>query len=95
MIDPAQLRAARGLLRWSQRELAERSGVHLNTIKDFEREKAANPTRATLLAWQRALSKAGVAFIEGDDRQGPGVRLRDPTEIEAAKRQAGPTKSKS
>jgi len=81
MIDPAQLRAARGLLRWSQRELAEQSGVHLNTIKDFEREKAANPTRATLLAWQRALSKAGVVLLDGDDGHGPGVRLRDPIQM--------------
>ena len=78
MIDPAQLRAARGLVRWSQRDLADASGVHVNTVKDFEREKAANPTKATLLAWKRALSKAGVEFIDGEDAKGPGVRLKEP-----------------
>jgi ribosome-binding protein aMBF1 (putative translation factor) len=79
MLTPAQLRAARALLGWSQAELVERCGGigQLATIKRFETGKS-DPKQSTLIAWRRALSKAGVEFIDGDDQRGPGVRLRDP-----------------
>jgi hypothetical protein len=57
--------------------LAEASGVFVNTIKAYE-SGASDPKRSTELALKRALSKAGVIFIDSDDRQGPGVRLREP-----------------
>ncbi len=37
MLTSQQIRAARGLLRWSARELAERAGVHLSTVQRMER----------------------------------------------------------
>jgi ribosome-binding protein aMBF1 (putative translation factor) len=77
MLTPAQVRAARALLRWSQTELALHSGVHVNPIKSFESEQS-NPVWTTLSKLERALKKAGVVFIDGDEHQGPGVRLREP-----------------
>jgi transcriptional regulator with XRE-family HTH domain len=57
--------------------LAERSGVFVNTIKAYERG-TSDPKKSTELALMRALRKAGVLFIDGDDQHGPGVRLREP-----------------
>jgi transcriptional regulator with XRE-family HTH domain len=78
MLTPAQLRAARALLGWSQEDLADRCGGAATsaTIKRFETGKS-DPKQSTLIAWRRALSKAGVVFIDSDE-QGPGVRLREP-----------------
>jgi transcriptional regulator with XRE-family HTH domain len=77
MLTPAQLRAARALLGWSQDALAEKCGGvrHLSTIKRFESGRS-DPKQSTLLAWRRALSKAGVVFIDPDGTHGPGVMLR-------------------
>ena len=73
---PAQTRAARGLLGWSQSQLAEASGVGLSTIRRME--ASGGPLRGTAgNVWkvQQALEEAGVIFIDADD-DGPGVRLR-------------------
>jgi transcriptional regulator with XRE-family HTH domain len=75
MLTPAQLRAARGLVGWTQADLAEASGIHRNSIDSFERE-ASDPKRSTLLALESALKKAGVVFIDADKDGGAGVRLR-------------------
>lgn len=77
MLISAQLRAARALVGWSRGRLAEESGVIANTIRNFE-NGVSDPKQSTLLAWRRALSKAGVEFIDGDEHRGPGVRLREP-----------------
>ena len=76
MITADQLRAARGLLGWSQSNLAEASGVAISTIKRMEGNRG--PLRSSaenLLKVQKALEDAGVIFIDEDD-EGPGVRLR-------------------
>lgn len=70
MISAAQIRAARGLLRWKQAELAAAAGLSLTALNNIERE-AADPKASTLAAIQRALETAGVEFL---DRH--GVRLR-------------------
>ena len=67
----AQIRAARGLLGWTARELAERIGVHRNTISNVEVGRYAPPE--TLAAIRHALEKAGVEFTNG---KRPGVRLK-------------------
>jgi transcriptional regulator with XRE-family HTH domain len=77
MIDPPQLRAARALVGWSQRELAQRTGLDVNTIKGFEQGRS-NPTRSTLIALRKAFSEAGVVFLDADDGRGEGVRFRKP-----------------
>ena len=76
MLSSAQIRAARGLLSWSARELAEASGVSLATIQRFERQDgvpAAHPR--TLADLKRAFEEAGVEFIGTPDDK-PGVRLK-------------------
>jgi predicted transcriptional regulator len=76
MLTAEQCRAARGLLAWSQQQLAQKAGVGVVTVHQVE---AANikPRRATLQVIRRAFEAAGVAFIDADGG-GPGVRLRAP-----------------
>jgi transcriptional regulator with XRE-family HTH domain len=73
-ISPAQCRAARGLLGWSQSDLSEASKTATKTIADFERG-ARNPYARTLEDVRLALEKAGVEFI-AENGWGAGVRLR-------------------
>ncbi len=72
-LTSAQLRAARGLVDWTVRDLAEKTEVHRNTISAFESDKTT-PNASTLAALRRALEAAGVEFIE-ENGGGPGVRL--------------------
>jgi transcriptional regulator with XRE-family HTH domain len=71
---PAQCRGARGLLNWSQGELAERAGVSRSTVKDFETERHAlhHSTERLLI---EAIEQGGVALLT-DDAAGPGVRIK-------------------
>ena len=74
MLTGEQIRAARALLRWDQKGLAETSGVSLPTIKRLEAIKGkVSAYTGTVDKIQRALETAGVEF-ENDDA--PGVRLR-------------------
>jgi len=68
---PAQCRAARALLNWSQAELSEKASVSKQTLVDFERG-ARQPYPRTLADIRSALEAAGVEFTNGDS---PGVRL--------------------
>jgi transcriptional regulator with XRE-family HTH domain len=70
-----QLRAARGLLGWSQSELAERSGLSLPTVKRVESGTGPRVSNEARIKLQRALESAGVEFIN-ENGGGPGVRLR-------------------
>jgi transcriptional regulator with XRE-family HTH domain len=63
-VTPAQCRAARGLLDWSQLVLAKRANLAQSTVADFERE-ARKPIANNLAAMKAAFRKAGVRFIEG------------------------------
>jgi transcriptional regulator with XRE-family HTH domain len=76
VITAAQCRAARGLIAWSQHELAQRAGVGIVTIRQLE-AASHEPRRATLDVVRRALEAAGVEFIDGNGG-GAGVRLRKP-----------------
>jgi transcriptional regulator with XRE-family HTH domain len=73
-ISPAQCRAARGLLGWSQSDLSRMSKTATKTVADFERGARA-PYPRTLEDVRGALEKAGVQFID-ENGGGPGVRLR-------------------
>ena len=76
MITPEQCRAARGLLSWSQQDLAEKSGVGIVTIHQLE-AGTSQPRRATVDVVRRALEAAGIEFID-ENGGGPGVRLKKP-----------------
>ena len=75
MLTIEQLRAARGLLGWSQSKLAARAGLSLPTVKRVEAEFGARVSDDARNKLQRALESAGVEFIQ-ENGGGPGVRLR-------------------
>jgi transcriptional regulator with XRE-family HTH domain len=72
-----QSRAARGLLDWSQTQLAQNSNLSESTIRDFEKGRRL-PSINNLAAIERALEAAGVTFLEAGETTGggPGVRLK-------------------
>jgi DNA-binding XRE family transcriptional regulator len=65
MLSVSQVRRARGVLGWSQQELAKRSGVALPTIRKLEQGRS-DPKRTTLAKLEAALMDAGVEFV-GED----------------------------
>lgn len=73
-MTPAQSRAARGLVDWSQWELGDRSNLSESTVRDFEKSRRI-PGPNNLAAMRAALEAAGVIFIE-ENGEGPGVRLK-------------------
>lgn len=74
MLSPAQSRAARGLLDWSQSDLARHSNLSESTIRDFEKGRRI-PSANNLLGIATAFEKAGVILV-AENGEGPGVRLR-------------------
>lgn len=70
IISPAQCRAARALLNWSQPELAERCDIHVQTISNFEKE-SGSPSKTTLEKISLVFESANILFIDQD-----GVRLK-------------------
>jgi transcriptional regulator with XRE-family HTH domain len=72
VVSAAQLRAARGLLGWSQTDLAKNAKVGRATIADFESGKR-EPYPRTLDDLRTALEDHGVEFTHGDQ---PGVRFK-------------------
>lgn len=70
MPTPAQIRAARGLLDWSQKDLAERAGVTEATIRNSEKD-GATPNAKTLDKIQGAFEME-IEFQEGD-----GIRRKE------------------
>jgi hypothetical protein len=68
-MTPAQCRAARGLLNWSEDRLASAAGIKVFVLHDFEGEKSVLRTIAPVL--QRAFEAAGMEF---SDHGAPGVR---------------------
>ncbi len=77
MIDAGQMRAARGLLGWSQADLAERSGISLPTIKRMETVGTGRSAGDTIQRVQKAFEAAGVQFIP-ENGGGAGLRLAKP-----------------
>ena len=74
MLTSDQIRAARALLRWPARQLAQRAGVHVTTVQRMECGNGpVGGTVQTLVKIQNALEQAGVAFTT---QNGPGVRLK-------------------
>jgi transcriptional regulator with XRE-family HTH domain len=71
MITSAQLRAARGFLNWTVRDLAEKAGVHRNTVTRAETD---GPERGHAVAQiARTLEAAGIEFTDGGQQ---GIRLK-------------------
>ncbi len=74
MITSDQIRAARALLRWSGRDLAEKTGLGFSTLMRLEVLDGVPSAQAkTLENIQKAFEKAGIEFIGSPD-EGAGVR---------------------
>lgn len=69
-MSPAQCRAARALLSWSQSDLVTHCGITKKTIADFERGATTKPQKGSREAIIAAFEAAGIEFIKG------GVRVR-------------------
>lgn len=70
---PEQCRAARGLLNWTQEQLAGLAGVSRSTVRDFEngRHKLHRATEAVIV---KTLEQAGISLQSG--RREVGIKLR-------------------
>jgi predicted transcriptional regulator len=75
-----QLRAARGLLGWSQSDLATRAGLSLPTVKRLEGGFGPRVSDDAQIKLQKAIEAAGIEFIE-ENGGGLGVRFRKPRRL--------------
>ncbi|QWD88181.1 helix-turn-helix transcriptional regulator [Polynucleobacter sp. MWH-CaK5] len=76
MITSDQIRAARSLLRWTGKELSEKSGVGFSTLMRIESEDGVpNAQAKTLELLRKTLEDAGIEFIGSPDSQA-GVRWK-------------------
>ena len=76
MITGAQIRMARGYLRWSARDLAEKSGLSITTIKRMEEvDDIPNAMSRNLGRIHQAIVSAGLELVT-ENGGGGGVRLR-------------------
>jgi predicted transcriptional regulator len=76
MLTSEQIRAARMLLRWEQKDLAKASGVSLPSIKRLETQPGELGAQVrTIEAIQNAFETAGIQFIP-ENGSGAGVRLK-------------------
>ena len=73
LVTPQQVRAARGLLGWSRRELSIVSRVSENSIKALELGQT-DPRRSTLVKLSRTFALHEILFVTGV--AGDGVVLR-------------------
>ena len=93
-ITTNQVRAARALLGWSQRDLAKNAKIAVSTVADFERGQRV-PVPANFQAIRDAIAAAGIAFTAGGAVAGgthvlapatqPGgqpIRLVDATDLD-------------
>jgi transcriptional regulator with XRE-family HTH domain len=63
-ISPAQIKAARALLNWSQEDLAQACDISISTIRTMELGKI--PRASTLLEVRGTIERNGLEFTEGE-----------------------------
>jgi len=83
MITSDQIRAARALLRWSAKDLADRAGISLNTVQRMEASTGSpRGLNKNLEAVREVLVASGIELINQGEYQGIGgygVRLKEET----------------
>jgi hypothetical protein len=76
VITSEQVKAARGLVRWNQQDLATASGISLPAIKRLEQMPGPLAAQSrTVEAIIAAFDSANVKFL-AEDNGGHGVRLK-------------------
>lgn len=71
-MTPHQSRAARGWLGWSQKQLAERAGVALNTVYEFEKGRRT-PAAYIIAAMRGVIEAEGIRLLFDQDGEGAGI----------------------
>ena len=75
MLTGQQIRMARSALKWSARELAERTGLAMKTIQRIEAtDNTPASYSSTLTDLKSCFESAGIEFI-GTPDDAPGVRI--------------------
>ena len=75
MISSKQIKAARSLLGWKGKDLADKSGVGITTLRRYEaQEGIPNANKFVLKAIKGCLEEEGIVF-SGDPVKSPGVSL--------------------
>jgi len=76
LITSDQIRAARALLRWSGKDLAEKTGLGFSTLMRLEVLDGVPSAQAkTLETIQGVFERSGIEFI-GNPEEGAGVRWK-------------------
>ena len=95
MITGAQLRMARGYLKWSAKELADKAGVAKSTIKRMEQDEGFPVARgADVEAFYKTLVEAGIIFVP-ENGGGVGIQLHKSTRPMGPERTTLPPRSPS
>jgi Helix-turn-helix len=76
MINRRQIRAARALLGWSAKELADKSRLGVATIVRAETGRSPAVTDGNLYVIQHTLEEAGIIFLDKDQAMGGGSGVR-------------------
>ena len=76
MINAVQLRAARALLNWIQKDLVSASNVSLPTVQRMETLGPLRCSAGNVDKVVKALEQAGIEFID-ENGGGVGVRFRE------------------
>ena len=75
MISSKQIKAARMLLGWKGKDLADKSGVGITTLRRYETQDGIpSANKFVINAIKDCLEEAGVVF-SGDPIKSPGVSL--------------------
>ena len=75
MISSRQIKAARMLLGWKGKDLADKSGVGITTLRRYEAQDGIpNANKFVLKAIKGCLEEAGIVF-SGDPVKSPSVSL--------------------
>lgn len=69
-----QIKYARAILAWSQRDLAERAQIAQSTVADFER-KGRNTAASSVEAMRTVLEQAGITFLPTGGVKGPAPTI--------------------
>jgi transcriptional regulator with XRE-family HTH domain len=72
-IVPAQIRAARALLDWSQDQLAKAAEIAVSSVRDVEGSRRPADAQ-TVTSIRHACENEGVVFLPGNEKEGFGVR---------------------
>jgi DNA-binding transcriptional regulator YiaG len=80
MLTGTQIRAARAILKWSTRDLADKAMIGIATVHRAEAvDDVPGMNARTLMKLKATFEQGGVVFLDGpySGSGGPGVRLRD------------------